>query len=419
MEDINGSGNGNAEPAFSEDISEAIKTKLNREHFLILKHKLEPLPIRTGLLGDHSILQVQILHEDGHSESFPFFIKYFPKMEACAMFAEGIGAFEKEMFVYKLFEEFRKSGINIINSVVPECYLAKSNKYFFLEDLTADGFHALDKHKVLESETLVILQSLAKIHASSIIYEEKIGKTLLEMFPENFAESFFNDREGFINEDGINASIKCVLNEIDIFDFPTKLSSGKNFRDVAEKVCHKIYDLVKPSEKFRNVLTHGDLWATNFLLKKGAEGSQCKFVDFQCGRYVPPAQDVMSLLHLTTSREFRKEHMYEVIGMYYSCLEKHLKGAGLVPDKLIPFAEFLDSCEEQKSFAIVQTAIYFPLVLVRSNDIEIYFSDVHLNKKVLFEDRTHLVLAHKDTDTFYAHRLRESIQDLKDFCEYI
>lgn len=411
------------EGVYKQDLDDALTKKLGTKNFLILDYNVEHLTNRIGLLGDHAYITVTFLNTEGDKENTTFFIKFFPKLEAVAKFAEGVGAFKKEMFVYELLEDFKALGIDLAAAVTPTCYFAKYNKYLFLDNLIEEGYSMPDKHKFLDYDTINgILQSLARLHACSILYEEKNGKTLLDDHLDDFEESFFNDKEDFINLRGVDASIKGILKSIEIFGFPHQLRSGKIFKDVAKEVCYKIYDLVKPSKKYRNVLCHGDLWATNFLLKYDEQTKKfanCKFVDFQCGRYVPPSQDVLSLLYLTTSREFRSEHLYESLGMYYSGLERHLKMSGIDSEKILPFEQFLESCDEQKVFAIIQTAIFFPLVLIETESIEEYFSDVDLNQKALFEDRSYLVLAHKDKDEKYCERLKESIQDLMEYCEYL
>lgn len=406
------------------DLEDALIKKLGTKNFLILEYKVDPLVNRIGLLGDHAFIRATFLNTEGEKETIIFFIKFFPRLKAPAEFAEGLGAFKKEMFVYELLEEFKSSGVDVATAVTPTCYFARYNKYLFLDNLKEEGYVMLDKHKLLNyDEVSMVLQSLARFHAASLLYEAKQCKNLLDLHPDNLEESFFNDKEDFINLKGVTASIKGILTAIEIFDFPHQLRSGKIFKDVAEGVCYRIYDLVKSSKTYRNVLCHGDLWSTNFLLKYDDKDTQkltgCKFVDFQCGRYVPPSQDVLSVLYLTTSRDFRKEHLYELLGMYYSCLERHLKISGVDAQTVLPFEQFLESCDEQKVFAIIQTAIFFPLVLIDVESIEQYFSNVDLNQKALFEDRSYLILAHKDKDEGYCNRIKEAIEDLMEYCEYV
>ncbi|KAJ8970863.1 hypothetical protein NQ314_000987 [Rhamnusium bicolor] len=163
-----------SEEILREDIAQAVGKKLGTTNFVILNYTLEPITQRLGLLGDHSILYTSLLNPDGEEKQLSFFVKYFPKLEAPAKFAEGIGAFKREMFIYELFEVFTKSGINMISTVTPRCYVAQYNKYLILDNLISEGFDTFDKHKTLDYNcVLIVLQSLARLHASSIIYEEK------------------------------------------------------------------------------------------------------------------------------------------------------------------------------------------------------------------------------------------------------
>ncbi|XP_057666272.1 uncharacterized protein LOC130900003 isoform X1 [Diorhabda carinulata] len=417
-------GSGNSEETEYVDIHEihvvkAIEKKLNTNHFIVLNYNLIALPDKFGLLGEYRSLNVSFLNDQGSKENLHFYVKYFPQQESTATFAEKIGALKKEIFVYNLLEEFSEKGVSV--SVVPNCYVVAPRKYLILDDLSNEGYKVVDKHTFLEYDSvLVVLGTLAKLHASTFIFEDKIGKQLLDLYYNDLEESFFNNKKDFANSKGIESCVKCIIEEIDLFGFPKKLFSGKYFSEVAEKMCYKIYDMVKPSKRFKNVVNHGDMWATNILFKYDKKTEKpicCKLVNFECARYSPPALDVLAFLYLTTSRDFRKKYMYEVVGMYYSYLEKNLKQAGLKIEDVLPFTDFMESCEELKLFAIIQAAFYFPLILIDSNEIDMYFSDLEMNKNVLFDNRIHLVLGRKDKDDFYKRRLIESIADLKDVCE--
>lgn len=416
--------------SITEDQITEILKKINIDNdYVIESHNIQIFSEKIGLLGDHYTLTLVLRHVKTNEQvKKSYFVKCFPSIEDSATFAEGIGAFKKEIFVYDLYEKFKEHAENLVTSCIPTLYTYSHDQYIVLENLSSNGYRTIDKMRFLEyEEVLVIVQQLAKLHASSIIYEEQKSKelerqySLIEEYKNELDESFFNDREGFPNHCGVDASVKGVLSEIDLFDFPETLASGKKFKEVAKPVLYKIYDLVKPSKKWRNVLSHGDLWATNFLIKYDSDKKpvDCKFVDFQCGRYVPPAQDVISMIYLTTSRIFRQSYMYPLLGIYYNYLEKYLKAFNISIQSIIPFNDFLESCEEQKVFAIVQTTIYFPLILISNDFVEKYMRDGDLHKKALFEDRTHLILTHKDKDSIYTKRLRDSVHDLKSICEYL
>ncbi|XP_060516865.1 uncharacterized protein LOC132696189 [Cylas formicarius] len=409
-----------------EDISLAVAQKLGIPNAVdLIDCTLMPFTEKIGLLGDHAFLEATVLDEStGSKTTARFFVKYFPKTENQARFAEQIGAFKKEEFAYEIFSKFADHGVSVITKCTPTCHLAKSNRYLFLDDLEEQGFTPVSKHQYLDYDSvLVILHSLSQLHASSIIFEERKSQQLRteyrlnREYPDGFDESFFDD---VVNKRGVDASIKCVLREIDMFEFPEELFPAGNFSRAAAKVLQKIFDLVKPSPRHRNVLCHGDLWSNNFLVKFNHDRPEkCKFVDFQSARYVPPAHDVLSVIYLTTSRRFRDANMYQMIGMYYSYLEKHVKAGGFDLASVVPFVEFMESCEEQKVFAILQAAIYFPLILMRNDCLEKYFADPDLYEEVFFNDRSQLVVDYVDQDEMYRERLKESIQDLKECCETV
>lgn len=417
----------------AEEVTLIIKNKIQNSNFELIKYHLEPVEQQIGLLGDHCILRATVKMLEEHSsedhvvkEEFSLFAKLFPQYRGPAEFVEGLRAFEKEIFVYNLFDKFKNYNLNLIEECTANCYLSQYNRFLVLDNLFLQDFQSLDKQKTLDYTTLAtVIKGLAKLHACSIIYEEKRSKELSKLyrlsdeFATEFEETFYSKKEGFINTKGITASIKCVIEEIELFQHREKLISGQNFKLVANELCHKIFDLVKPSKIYRNVVSHGDLWATNILLKYNGnnQATDCKFVDFQCGRYVPPTHDLMSVIHLTTSRRLRKKHMYEFTGIYYATLEKLVKLAGYILKDIFPFADFMRSCEEQKLFAIIQAATYMPLVLVKDHALVEHFT--RADETALIEDRTSLIASNIAKDDCYKNRLEESIQDLRDYCEYM
>lgn len=307
----------------SEEVVSIVKNKFGGENCVVIDYKTEAIEEVIGNLGDHAILSVKAKREEREHTELKFFVKFFPTDKWLARFATLIGAFPKEIFVNTLFDRFSSSGIKIIESCTPKCYLSKPDSFLVFEDLSSDAFELVDNRSELNYEELVIvLRYLAKLHGSALVYEEQKSEELGRKFrlgdeyPDDFVDSFYNDSEGFIGKKAYSSGVKGVLGNIDYFGLNQRLLSGKEFEEVAEKCCYDIYALVKPSREHRNVVCHGDAWLSNMMFKKNRKGKivECKFVDFQAARYCPPAQDVMAVLHLTTSRAVRKNKMYELIG---------------------------------------------------------------------------------------------------------
>nr|CAH7714227.1 unnamed protein product [Callosobruchus chinensis] len=409
-----------AEQISDEDINMILQRYTGGTEFIVLKKTMKPVKT-PGMLGSHESLELTFLDSKGVESTRSFFVKFLPTIGWQAEFARGLGAFTKEVFVYELLDRYQEEGVGMVTNVVPKFYLGKANEYLVLENLSIEGYKTLDKHPVLDYDTvLTVLNALANFHASTIVYEEKQAESILKTYGAELKETFFGDGDAFANKRGIEASIAGVLREIDIFKFPTKLNSGKSFKEVARHICYEICNLVKPSKQYRNVLTHGDIWSSNILMKsdENKRNIKCKFVDFQYSRYTPPSQDVLAFIYFTTSRSFRAKHLYEVLGVYYSYLEKYLKVSGVDPKKVLPFSEFMDSCEKQKAFAIVATAIYFQIIMLEDGVFDEYCNSE--NKDELFlQDRGLIVEDYVEKDEKYKSRLRDSIQDLKDYCELL
>ena len=85
------------------------------------------------------------------------------------------------------------------------------------------------------------------------------------------------------------------------------------------------YSTVSASDRFRNVLSHGDLWTSNILLKfDNDKAVDCSFVDYQLLRYCPPGHDFLSVVHLTTVRDIRLNHEDALKRVYYDELSRKL-----------------------------------------------------------------------------------------------
>lgn len=126
-----------------------------------------------------------------------------------------------------------------------------------------------------------------------------------------------------------------------------------------------IYEIIKPSNHYRNVLSHQDLWTSNILFQKPSLTSSsihAKLIDFQCMRYLPPAADFMQLLHLTTRRAEREENFTEYLNIYYKSLSRHLSDYGLDSNLLLPFTEFQSTCCIWRFLALINACILLPWI---------------------------------------------------------
>lgn len=400
-----------------KDCQTVVENKLKITKFKIIKHQLLPIDNVFGYFGEHVQLSIK-LEYDKKVEEILFFAKFFPRPHLQQDYDLVSGAFKKEIFVYEeLLPKIQNAGISLPQSIVPKCYYTNTNHVIIFEDLTKRGFERLTRYQYLDYDTVVtVIKALAKLHASSLIYEEKTSDSLDKYFAQ-YNETFYSPVENHKGRICYLAAVKAIKTEIDYFNLKTTMTK-QEFKIRARKACYKIFDLVKPSKKYRNVICHGDLWSTNFLIRyQNPVPSECMLIDFQISRFAPPSQDVMGLLYITTSRSFRKQYMKKLCKFYYNELTKHVADYGYDLNKLIPYREFIESCEEQKIFSSAQTATYYQMINMKSDYMDEIVKDEAKWLHTLYEDRSTIVLENCQRDEDYKNKLKDTLKNLRDICE--
>lgn len=410
----------NPSEGLNKNVVLEVLEKLQIRHIEKLTFALEPIEESVGFSKNLAVLKVSFnLSLD--EKKMSFFVKLFPQTQVSINDFES-QELQKEIFLYNLFDKI-KMNARILNDCLPEIFLAEANKYLIMENLTEQYIRLNDHYLFSYSDLEVVLNSLAKFHASSLIYEEKHSCRIGDQYSKELEESCFDNSDNLPSKMALKAAFESINNCINILDFSKTLLSGKDFKTTLEKLHENIYDLVQPSKKFRNVICHGNLHITNILIKyEDKKPKTSKFVDFKNGRYTPPAQDVLSLIYLTTSRKFRSRFMYNLIGTYYTFLEKFITLAGYDLRTIISMEDFLNSCEEQKQLVLiqaVQAATCLPVLVSDDELIREYFGKDYEDYGNRFKNRSLRLLKHLSEDDSYKRRIRESLQDLKDYCDYL
>lgn len=155
--------------------------------------------------------------------------------------------------------------------------------------------------------------------------------------------------------------------------------------------CDRLVKLVQPSDVYRNVLCHADVWVNNFLFRHDVEGRplEARLVDFQLARYLPPAHDVASFLHLVCTRDLLQEKQEYLLRYYHCQLEEELKRRGLVPEEELTWDQFRESFEEQAVAGMIVACYNHQITMMPSHSAKGIFSGEDPKKLYRFwsEDR--------------------------------
>lgn len=184
-----------------------------------------------------------------------------------------------------------------------------------------------------------------------------------------------------------------------------------------KRVFESIYDLVKPSSKHRNVICHNDLWPNNMMFD---DIPKCVLVDFQTITYAPLAQDILKLLYLNTTREYRDKNERSLIEYYHSVLEETIGNNDADKKVEIPtLEEVLSAYDDLRLLGAVAPCLYFPIHLI---DKEIVKDNTVKKDSEKFEDfvvgsRVEVTLAAMKKDVWFKNKIEQAVIEFSEICE--
>lgn len=345
----------------TDDYTKILQKRFETKNISFLKAEWAPFfKNLEGFLGDHYLLKIK--YKIGKNiQSEDFFVKTKPcKTALQRKMAEGLNAYEKEIFLYtNMFKIFENMGYNI--NFAPKCYYFKDKETIVLEDLRNRDYKLFPRGDFYDMDHCKLsLKALAHFHANFIAYEEtkslEIGRSykLNERRPELFKEFFYisDDKDG-PGEQFIQCAVKffIIISKL--------LPESKEWKETFEKNI-KACDIVKTfctPLPCRKACTHGDLWSNNMLFKYVDKlPSQCCLLDYQLLRYYHISFDALLVLYSNTSREFRKKHLVEMLGYHYDSFEEILKRYGFEARLLIPKGDYMESAKVLAIVALMQAA---------------------------------------------------------------
>ncbi|XP_059616399.1 uncharacterized protein LOC132261557 [Phlebotomus argentipes] len=389
-----------------------------------------------GFLAHHYILTVDISEKIvGYSDekrsingkTLSFFVKVFPDdVQEQAEYADEMKVFQKEIDLYSyLLPRLQDIGIGG-KEWAAQSYLTKDDKILVNENLKADGFEmALNTTGAcrLDFDHLSIaLDILGKFHACGLVLEDRCQTPPTQMYPDCFEENAYPDEEDHIRMVGLK---NAIMTHLELIKRIPKYQDNQLLTTILEeypKIVMKIVDYVKTSDQFRNVVSHGDLWANNIMFKYEEIGEEkkvpkpvdCRLVDFQLVRYAPPALDVVTLICNTTDSGFREENLEKLLDGYHKSLCGELGRFGIVPDDIISWEDFLQSYEYYKLAGLIESVLFGHLTgLPAEIANELLGSSEKFGDFIKSNTRIKFCIKAFETDAGYRSRLTDS------FCQII
>lgn len=280
-----------------------------------------------------------------------------------------------------------------------------------MPDLCVQGYKVYPVQRYFDKEHIFpTLAAVARFHAAIARYESKKQSedhnyNFLDVHGKVVSEPTFCD------SNWIRAAAKLTNNLLR--EFSSEVNQNQYPSDMEEKIW-KLY--VKGSNSLKeykdtlNVIVHKDLWANNILFKyDGDKARNAVLLDFQCIRYGPPAFDVMSLLYLTTSREFRERYEATLLRYYHECFTESIDEMTKNRLTRLGYDEdaFLSWCEKARLFGMVVPLAIFPCTLMDPSAAQKAFNDPETYVEYSEVDRSVPVLAYARENCHYRNRQLE------------
>ncbi|XP_053957936.1 uncharacterized protein LOC128863062 [Anastrepha ludens] len=374
----------------------------------------------SGFFGRHQILKLNVrrIDVDGqeHFEKLHFFTKS-PIIEVASHmdYIEEFGLFKKEVHVYReVLPELQK----IYPNVAPKCYYADERLLVF-EHLGDQEFRmGAERDGLLNYEYLhCALKTLAALHASSIVYEVRRGRKLNELYPDAVVENAYPlgisethvRSQNFNNANRVFAELIKLLPKYQenldyiLSEFPQRMAM--------------IFEFTQTSDKYLNVFSHADLWANNVMFQYGKFGAlpqQSRLVDFQLARYAPPMVDLMTVLTIPTSSNFRKQHLSELLCDYYRFMTEFLKSEQLNIEDYLPRQEFYETAEKFRIVGPIESLLFSHLTILPPAVAQAVTSSANGFSDFFDAKRVDMCLEAFRTDVIYRERLTDMLEDLID-----
>lgn len=393
------------------------RLSLTSADYDLVATKFQPLDSAGfSLFADFKILRLSVkLESSGEVSELSFILKTPPSVETCADFVSNIRAFYKEPMVYNsILKDFNNQ---IISKIGPQCFIAHPGKVIVLDNVFDLGFKKVDPRQEFQlHQCELVLEALAKLHASSLVLEETRKAKVQEIFPDIFFEPIYSDETNHSGFDFMCTGINTLetLISTHFTHFPKSV-----IKDTMTLIRNLPFKL-KPSEDYRNVLNHGGVWAENTLFSKGADkhSSDVRLMDFTNARYAPPACDVLIFLHLTTSRAFRELHQGALLTHYYSTMAREMQARGLDLGELLPWVEFEQSVQHYLGTAIIAALMHIHVTLLPFDSVASIMKDPGALTAFLFEDRSEIVLSAYSYNEMYRRRLSQALIQALEYTQF-
>ncbi|XP_017074320.1 uncharacterized protein LOC108109995 [Drosophila eugracilis] len=244
------------------------------------------------------------------------------------------------------------------------------NECIVLEDLSCAGFTLHDRFQELSVDHVRrVICTYAKLHATSLAAKHQLPERmeklqqLVDIFEQRREDHalgvYFENLKGSAlssllspEDDPYRVRLEAYFAKGTYFELLLPLVSGSNCEPFA-------------------VICHGDCWNNNILYKIGDQGEleDVRLIDWQLMRYASPVTDLAYFLFTCTSREFRQQHLKNMLEDYYEELGLQLNRLNEKLEELFPRPAFDVQVATKAAVGLLLAMMVLPIVTMQGSDV--------------------------------------------------
>ncbi|XP_017848241.1 uncharacterized protein LOC108603712 [Drosophila busckii] len=271
--------------------------------------------------------------------------------------------FNREMNIYedilpKLNEILKE--LNMFEPLFPTTiFIDRQRMAIIFEDLSVQGYVMSDRVKRLDKQHAeLVLHKLAKMHAASAILNERNAGSL-EKYDRGFFNQYTDAYSGYF-VGGLLAAARWMSQD------PECARYGKKLFELAPHYMDIGRECFKPVPGAVNVLTHGDIWTNNVMVKYDA-ATGCPLdillIDFQYSFWGSPTLDLHHFFNTSLQEQLRRSEQSALIKHYHGIFRHILRKSAYAEQPIPSLLQFQLQAEQKRFFAVHSTVVVQPVML--------------------------------------------------------
>ncbi|XP_037902692.1 uncharacterized protein LOC119646338 isoform X2 [Hermetia illucens] len=320
--------------------------------------------------------------------------------------------FDREKIMYATMNRLESE---IKQNWRPNFYFA-NDSLLVMEDIKKMNFQCLSSSQISPELTKACLEQLAQLHAKGIA--ENISKGISNLQKDSPLNDCLLERYNPWVQTGFMAiqalALKDARNQSD--------QRQKFIKDELILSMNNIFDLLKATNDTLKILCHCDLRPKNIFFKKVEDGQdsdskiQCRFVDFQEVRCLPPAIDVLLFLYYNLREPILTDDIFtEYTKYYYAKLKSCCENMNIDLGNHLTDADFEETLDRYKGLALVMRALHAPFLCDPSYTFQLRNKDIEKYIECMSADRLEMIAAVCEKDKTSELFISESIQAIVEF----